>query len=82
VAEYAPYSIPSNRELQMIFHFHQYGSGSWATNEADQIGSQSFDRIGGGLQRNYDPKWKLSALKKVFNTWQVEMEQAGGWNSN
>jgi hypothetical protein len=52
------------------------------TNEADQIGSQSFDRIGGGLQRNYDPKWKLSALKKVFNTWQVEMEQAGGWNSN
>ncbi len=30
MAEYAPYSIPSNRELQMIFHFHQYGSGSWA----------------------------------------------------
>lgn len=66
VAEYAPYSIPENKELQMIFHFHH----------------QSFDRAGGGLERMHDPEWKLSALKKVFNTWQVEMEEAGGWNSN
>ncbi len=44
--------------------------------------SQSFDRAGGGLQREFEPNWKLSAVKKVFNTWQVEMEQGGGWNSN
>ena len=23
VAAYAPYSVPANKELQMIFHFHQ-----------------------------------------------------------
>ncbi|CAD6587105.1 MAG: hypothetical protein TREMPRED_004662 [Tremellales sp. Tagirdzhanova-0007] len=66
VSEYAPYSVPSNRELQMIFHFHH----------------QSFDRAGGGLHRVHNPDWKLSDMKKTFTTWQVEMEQAGGWNSN
>lgn len=50
--------------------------------ESDRVRSQSFDRAGGGLERMHDPEWKLSALKKVFNTWQVEMEEAGGWNSN
>ncbi|ORY32235.1 glycoside hydrolase superfamily [Naematelia encephala] len=64
---FSPYSNPTNKELQMVFHFHH----------------QSVDRIGGQLgSRQYDPKWKLSGFKEVFNTFQVEMEKQGGWNSN
>lgn len=81
MSEYAPYSVPANRELQMVFHFHQYAPSIWWMGLMECF-SQSFDRVGGGLQREYDANWKLSALKKVFNTWQVEMEQGGGWNSN
>ncbi|WVQ69633.1 uncharacterized protein L199_007853 [Kwoniella botswanensis] len=66
VAAYAPYSISNNKELQMVFHFHH----------------QSFDRAAGGFARAHKSDWKLSELKKIFNTWQVEMSQAGGWNSN
>ncbi|EIW72517.1 hypothetical protein TREMEDRAFT_66927 [Tremella mesenterica DSM 1558] len=66
VSEYAPYSNPSNKELQMVFHFHH----------------QSFDRKGGGLGRTWNPDWKLVDFKSVLNNWQVKMEEAGGWNSN
>ncbi|OCF39721.1 alpha-glucosidase [Kwoniella heveanensis CBS 569] len=66
VAAYAPYSVRANMELQMVFHFHH----------------QSFDRANGGFARAHKPDWKLSELKRIFNTWQVEMAEAGGWNSN
>ncbi|WWD21819.1 hypothetical protein CI109_106307 [Kwoniella shandongensis] len=66
VAAYAPYSVRENEELQMVFHFHH----------------QSFDRAAGGFARAHKPDWKLSDLKKIFNTWQVEMAQESGWNSN
>ncbi|ORX36066.1 putative hydrolase [Kockovaella imperatae] len=66
VSAFAPYSIPSNKELQMVFHFHHQG----------------FDRGRGGFGRTANFDWKLSDFKKVFNHWQVEMEKEGGWNSN
>lgn len=28
------------------------------------------------------PNWKLSDFKKTFITWQTEMWDQGGWNSN
>ncbi|EAL17183.1 hypothetical protein CNBN0120 [Cryptococcus deneoformans B-3501A] len=61
VVSYAPYSVPHNKELQMVFHFHH----------------QSFDRAAGGLGRVHNPDWKLSELKRVFNTWQIEMAREG-----
>nr|WVH01974.1 hydrolase [Naematelia aurantialba] len=64
---FSPYSKQANKELQMVFHFHH----------------QSLDRVGGNLgSRQYDPEWKLSGFKEVFNHWQTEMETQGGWNSN
>jgi hypothetical protein len=33
-------------------------------------------------RRSYDPKWKLSRTKTLFNGFNVEMEKEGGWNSN
>ncbi|KAK4688709.1 hypothetical protein P7C73_g1403, partial [Tremellales sp. Uapishka_1] len=66
IEDYAPYSVPENKELQMIFHFHHF----------------SFDMKFGGLGRDSNPNWKLSDMKKIFNHWQVGMEKAGGWNSN
>jgi len=66
VDKFSPYSIPANKELQMVFHFHHQG----------------FDRAAGGFGRSGNRNWKLSDFKKVFNTWQVDMEKQGGWNSN
>lgn len=66
VEAYAPYSIPANKELQMVFHFHHQG----------------FDRAHGGFGRGHKSDWKLSEIKEVFNYWNVEMEKQGGWNSN
>ncbi|KAL7424802.1 hypothetical protein Q5752_000486 [Cryptotrichosporon argae] len=66
VEVYAQYSRPESRELQMVFHFHHFG----------------FDRKQGAYGRREDENWKLTEMKKVFNMWQVDMERAGGWNSN
>jgi alpha-glucosidase len=44
--------------------------------------SQGFDRGQGGFGRAHKNDWKLTEFKKVFNYWNVEMEKAGGWNSN
>jgi hypothetical protein len=44
--------------------------------------SFDFDRESGGFGRESKATWKLSELKKTFSHWQVEMEKAGGWNSN
>ena len=84
VSEFAPYSIPKNKELQMIFHFHQYGllfSQNFLA-FADNTPSQGFDRGAGGFGRSGNPNWKLADFKKPFNHWAVEMEKEGGWNSN
>lgn len=66
ISNYASYSVPANKELQMIFHFHHQG----------------FDRADGGFGRGYNPNWSLQKTKGIFNDIQVNMEKAGGWNSN
>ncbi|KAL7419003.1 hypothetical protein Q5752_006688 [Cryptotrichosporon argae] len=63
---FALYSKPECKELQMVFHFHHQG----------------FDRLMRPYGRSWNPKWTLSGMKKIFNTWNVEMAQHGGWNSN
>lgn len=69
----------------MVFHFHQYVASLLlviAFTEQGSVSSQSFDRAAGGLGRVHKPDWKLSELKRIFNTWQIEMAREGGWNSN
>ncbi|ORY35315.1 putative hydrolase [Naematelia encephala] len=63
---FASYSKPANKELQMVFHFHHQG----------------FDRISRSWGRSWNPDWSLSKMKKIFNTWNVEIPKEGGWNSN
>jgi alpha-glucosidase len=52
-----------------------------ASDNADSV-SQKFDRAQGGFGRVGKPNWKLTELKAALNEWQVDMEKAGGWNSN
>ncbi len=44
--------------------------------------SQGFDRLWRSVGRSYNPDWRLSNMKKIFNTWNVVIPEAGGWNSN
>ncbi|RSH95501.1 hypothetical protein EHS25_000593 [Saitozyma podzolica] len=63
---FAIYSKPENEELQMVFHFHHQG----------------FDRTSRPWGRSWNPDWKLSGMKAIFNEWNVDMPKFGGWNSN
>jgi len=44
--------------------------------------SQAFDRARGGIERNWNPDWKLTDLKSILNDWHVNLPRLGGWMSN
>lgn len=44
--------------------------------------SQGFDRTSRPWGRSWNPDWKLSGMKAIFNEWNVDMPKFGGWNSN
>lgn len=50
--------------------------------KADTALSQGFDRISRPWGRSWNPDWKLSGMKAIFNEWNVDMPKFGGWNSN
>lgn len=44
--------------------------------------SQGFDRARGGIERNWNPDWKLTDFKTIMNEWHVDLPRLGGWMSN